>query len=77
MAGHLQQLIGQILVEGRQAGGFERKTPLDEANPGGLYGDVSFHQPGAVAIQSRHRAHRGGAACLPDPEKSLPLIGDY
>ncbi|HDZ0904498.1 TPA: TetR/AcrR family transcriptional regulator [Klebsiella pneumoniae] len=30
-AGHLQQLIGQILVEGRQAGEFERKTPLDEA----------------------------------------------
>ncbi|ASM31094.1 transcriptional regulator BetI [Serratia marcescens] len=28
---HLRQLIEQIIVEGRQAGEFERKTPLDEA----------------------------------------------
>ncbi|QJT79372.1 TetR/AcrR family transcriptional regulator [Kosakonia sp. MUSA4] len=28
---HLRQLIETILVEGRQAGEFERKTPLDEA----------------------------------------------
>ena len=29
--GELRQLIEQIIVEGRQAGEFERKTPLDEA----------------------------------------------
>ncbi len=27
----MRQLIEQIIVEGRQAGEFERKTPLDEA----------------------------------------------
>ena len=62
-AGHLQQLIGQILVEGRRRVSSSAK-PRWMKRPGGLYGDVSFHQPGAVAIQSRHRAHRGGAACL-------------
>ncbi|MEN4976580.1 TetR/AcrR family transcriptional regulator [Erwinia billingiae] len=29
--GRVRQLIEQIIVEGRQAGEFERKTPLDEA----------------------------------------------
>jgi hypothetical protein len=41
-AEHLMKLIESILLEGRQNGEFERKTPLDEATCG-ISGDVSFH----------------------------------
>ncbi len=73
-AGHLQ-LIGQILVEGRQAGEFERKTPLDEATLAVYMVMCPFINP--VQLQSRHRAHRGGAACLLILRSLSPLIGDY
>lgn len=71
-AGHLQQLIGQILVEGRQAGEFERKTPLDEATLAVYMVMCPFINP--VQLQYNLDTAPTAAVLLasPDPEKSLP-----
>jgi len=42
---HLTALVGQVVTEGRQAGEFERKTPLDETVHGILASMSSYLRP--------------------------------